>query len=91
MAPLRVALFEVKMPIKRSQSDSRLESVQAVSNKNVSWLASPFTWPSYVLAIVIFRLLLFYFAPRWIVSKETEWTITNVAHGVVSCAEGYLQ
>jgi hypothetical protein len=71
------------MALKRMQSDSKLESAQAESNKNVSWLKSPFTWPAYVLAIVIVRVLLFYFVPKYLVSKEAEWTITNVAHGLV--------
>jgi hypothetical protein len=49
----------------------------------VDYLTSPFFWLAYVLAIVVFRSACFAYFPKTLVSPETEWTLTNVVHGIV--------
>ena len=53
-------------------------------NKNVNWLGGAGVWPAYLGIIVFFRCVLFLLGSSvTVLSSETQWTLTNVAHGVV--------
>ena len=57
---------------------------QSLANNNVNWMSSGSFWVAYVLAICAFRGTLFALLPKPYASPELEWTLTNVAHAVVS-------
>lgn len=65
--------------IARMLSASSIQQMQVESNKNASWMSERFWWPVYIGIIVALRLLAF-FLP---LSEHSQWTATNVFHGVV--------
>ena len=65
--------------IARMLSASSIQQMQVESNKNASWMSERFWWPVYIGIIVALRLLAF-FLP---LSEHSQWTATNVIHGVV--------
>lgn len=68
---------------RRERSDSALASMQAATNKNVTWLNSAWTQLAYVAGIILFRGACFAFMPKVANHSALEWTVTNVVHGVV--------
>jgi hypothetical protein len=65
-------------------TEARVYASQSLANNNVNWMSSVSFWIAYVLAIAAFRGALFALLPRAYASPELEWTLTNVAHAVVS-------
>ena len=57
-------------------------SPQSETNKNVNWLGGTGVWPAYIGMIFLFRGMLFLLGSS-VLSAETQWTLTSVAHGVV--------
>ena len=84
----RVSSFGLGPPApgtpERGTGEGRVYASQSLVNKNVNWMSSTSFWFAYVMAIVIFRGLLYALLPKPYFSPEVEWTLTTVAHGVVS-------
>lgn len=72
------------VPVQRVRSEGSLASDKALTNRNVDWIGSIWFWLAYILAIIIFRIGIFAYLPHTIVSTETEWTVTNFVHAIVS-------
>jgi hypothetical protein len=70
---------------RRDRSDSSLASMQAEVNKNVNWFNSAWSHLAYLVGILLFRAACFAVVPKSLgtSSNALEWTITNIAHGVV--------
>jgi len=72
------------IPLQRVRSEGSLASDKALTNRNVDWIGSVWFWLAYIIAIIIFRIGIFAYFPHSFVTKETEWTLTNLIHGIVS-------
>jgi len=71
------------MPIAKSASNARLATMEGETNFNVSWLSGNYTWPTYIVLLVLFRVLEFYFFTP-VIPAAVQWTIFHTAHGIVS-------
>jgi hypothetical protein len=71
------------MPISKSASNARLATMEGETNFNVSWLSGNYTWPTYVVLLVLFRVLEFYFFTP-LIPSAVQWTLFHTAHGIVS-------
>ena len=57
--------------------------MQSDTNKNVEWIRSKMFWASYVFLLLVVRGSCWALLPKWPGSDKWEWTILNVANGVV--------
>lgn len=76
------------MPVRPAASESKLSSMQAETNLNVSWLSGSYTWAIYLLAIIVCRYVLYFTSP--ILSHSAQWTALFLAHGIVRSAHAHV-
>jgi ORMDL family len=56
------------------------KEIEVEGNKNVEWMSAPYTWPFYLIVLVVLRVSVGYFVG---LTPAGAWSVTSAVHGVL--------